>query len=1078
MPAIFLALMSFLPLAVFGAEAGLRPVDLRCEYLKSPLGIDSVRPRLGWALESTDPGLRGQAQSAFRILVASRRDLLDAGRGDLWDSGRVASDQSVHLRYGGKTLGSGQECHWKLRVWDQAGNVSPWSTPSSWAMGLLGPSDWKAQWIGKDETEPSSSLEGTNWIWHPEGEPAKAAPVATRFFRHAFALPGGRMVKSARFFVAGDNQCTVYVNGIRAGSGSNARVAADFEASDLIRRGRNVLAVSVRNTGEAPNPAGLIGLLRVEFLQGEPVLVPTGAEWKSGEKESDGWEQPGFDDGSWAAARVLGPPGIAPWNGVEYPAARPLPARHLRREFEIERKVRRATAYISGLGLSELYINGRRVGDHVLSPGLTDYPRRVFYVTHDVTAFLRIGRNAVGALLGNGRYFAPRTKVPTPMVTYGFPKLLFQLQIDFEGGGSASIVSDSGWKLTANGPIRTNNEYDGEDYDARMELAGWNRPGFDDSAWEKPQVVAAPGGTLAAQMIDPIRVTETLKPVALTSPRPGVYIFDMGQNLVGWCRLRVSGPRGTTVALRHAETLKPDGTLYLDNIRSAKALDTYTLKGEGTEVYEPRFTYHGFRFAELRGYPGMPDLKTLEARVVHDDLEPVGEWTSSDPLLNRIYLNVHWGLRGNYRSIPTDCPQRDERQGWLGDRSEESRSEAYMFRTGPLYAKWLQDMEDSQKESGSVPDVCPAYWPFYNDNVTWPSSTVIIPNHLYELLGDTGLLERHYPSMQKWIEYMSRFLEEDLLARDNYGDWCVPPEDPGLIHSKDPLRKTAKPVLGTAYFHHCLELMTRYAVLLGREGDARRYRDLGARLREALNRKFLDRKNAAYDNGSQTSSLLPLAFDLVPLDVRAPVFERLVDKIVHESYGHVGTGLIGSQWLMRTLTRGGKGGLALAVATQKTYPSWGYMIDKGATTIWELWNGDTADPAMNSGNHVMLVGDLVTWLYEDLAGIRPDPARPGFKHIILKPEPAGDLREVRARHRSLYGWIESAWRREDGMFRWSVTVPPNTTATLLVPAGSAAAVQEGERPARGAPGLKFQRYETGRAVFEALPGRYSLRAKN
>ena len=749
----------------------------------------------------------------------------------------------------------------------------------------------------------------------------------------------------------------------------------------------------------------------------------------------------------------------------------------LRHEFTVERKVRRATAYVCGLGLSEFYLNGKKVGDQVLSPALSDYSKRAFYVTFDVTKQLKKGANAAGIILGNGRFYAPRSTVPTGTTSYGFPKLLFQLRIDYEDGTPAEVVSDGSWKLTTAGPIRANNEYDGEEYDARMEMPGWSVPGFDDAQWQTAQGVAAPGGELAAPMIEPIRVTETLKPIALTQPQPGVWIFDMGQNLVGWCRLKVSGPRGTEVQLRHAETLKADGTLYLDNIRSAKVTDTYTLKGGGAEVYEPRFTYHGFRFVEVTGYPGKPVLSSLEGRVVHDDLQTAGEFACSNPLLNHIYRNVVWGVSGNYRSISTDCPQRDERQGWLGDRSAECKGETYLFDTAALYAKWLQDMADAQKANGSVSDVCPAYWPIYSDNVTWPSSTVIIPGALREQFADERIIARHYASAKEWMDYMSGFVKDGIIERDSYGDWCVPPEDPKLIHSNDPKRKTDKALLATAYFYHDAQLMAGYATRLGQAEDARHFTELAAKLKAAFNAKFFRADTGQYDNGSQTSCVLPLAFGLVPEGERERVFNHLVRKITDETQGHIGTGLIGGQWLMRVLTAGGRADLAYTIASQKTYPSWGYMVEKGATTIWELWNGDTADPAMNSGNHVMLVGDLGIWLYENLGGIKSDPERPGFKHIIMRPEPVGDLQFVKASHRSPYGLIASDWQKQDGVFHWNITVPANTTATVYMPAKSAESVTESGKPAVQAQGVKLEGMENGRAVFEVGSGDYGFESR-
>jgi alpha-L-rhamnosidase len=481
---------------------------------------------------------------------------------------------------------------------------------------------------------------------------------------------------------------------------------------------------------------------------------------------------------------------------------------------------------------------------------------------------------------------------------------------------------------------------------------------------------------------------------------------------------------------------------------------------------------------EVKGYPGKPGLSSLEGQVVHDDLQTGGEFACSNPLLNRIYRNIVWGVSGNYRSIPTDCPQRDERQGWLGDRSAECKGETYLFDTAALYAKWLQDMADAQKASGSVSDVCPAYWPIYSDNVTWPSSTVIIPGALREQFADEGIIASHYDSAKKWMDYMGGFIRDGIIARDSYGDWCVPPEDPKLIHSNDPKRKTDKALLATTYFYHDAQLMARYATLLGKAEDARQFTELAEKLKAAFNAKFFRADTGQYDNGSQTSCVLPLAFGLVPEGERGRVFDHLVSKITDETQGHIGTGLIGGQWLMRVLTAGGRADLAYTIASQKTYPSWGYMVEQGATTIWELWNGDTADPAMNSGNHVMLVGDLGIWLYENLAGIKPDPEQPGFKHIIMRPEPVGDLQFVKASHRSPYGLIASDWQKQNGVFRWSITVPVNTTAIVYVPAKTAESVTESGKPAAQARGVQFISTEQGRAVFKVGSGQYSFQSSH
>lgn len=1056
------------------AVAGVSVEGLRCEYLEDPLGIDIARPRLSWVLNSTE---RGQRQTACQILVASSEAKVRANQGDDWDSGKVSTADSIQVPYAGRPLESHAECFWKVRVWDREGQPSGWSTPAKWTMGLLQPAEWRAKWIGLDGDEKTNYLAGTDWIWFPAGDPARATPPGTNYFRRKVVIPADREITRIRFQYTGDNECRGWVNGRDIGARNNPRYVKDNDITFRLAPGTNLIALTGRNVGPNAKPAGVVGLLGIEFARGEPVVVPTDGQWKVSDQEVPGWNQLDFDDSSWVAARKLGPVGMEPWGPVRTSESRRQPARWLRKEFDVDKAIKQGTVYLSGLGLSELYLNGRKVGDQVLSPGLTEYPKRVFYVTFDVTKQLRRGANALGVVLGNGRFYAARSKVYSGMPSYGFPKLLLHLRLEHTDGSVREVVSDETWRLTVNGPILANNEYDGEEYDARKEISGWSQPGFDGSQWRPAQVVSAPSGVVVAQMIQPIRVTQALRPVAVTEPKPGVFIFDLGQNMVGWCRLRVSGPAGTQISLRHAETLKPDGTLDLANIRGARVTDTYTLKGGGSEIWEPRFTYHGFRYVEMRGFPGRPGLDSLQGRVVHDDLKPAGEFACSNPLLNGIYRNIVWGVRGNYRSIPTDCPQRDERQGWLGDRSEESLGETYLFDNSALYAKWLQDMADAQKESGSLPDVCPAYWPIYSDNVTWPSSSVIIPNTLYRQFADAKVIESHYESARKWVDYMLGFVTNGIIAKDVYGDWCVPPEDPKLIHSKDPARRTEPALLATAYYYRDLRLMEKYATMLAKADDARRFAQLAGEIKAAFNAKFLNRELGQYENGTQTSCVLPLAFGLVPEDQQQRVFDQLVGKITSESHGHIGTGLIGGQYLNRVLSDHGRADLAYTIASQRDYPSWGYMLEKGATTIWELWNGDTADPAMNSGNHVMLVGDVVIWLYEYLAGIQPDPEQPAFKHIIMKPWPVRDLAFVKAAHRSPYGLIASHWRMSGGQFDWEITVPANTTATVYVPADSEGGVAEGGRPASRARGVQFVRMEGARAVFRVGSGHYHFLGK-
>lgn len=787
------------------------------------------------------------------------------------------------------------------------------------------------------------------------------------------------------------------------------------------------------------------------------------------------WRTGLFNDSDWKAKWI----GLDKAVGEDDPDTphRKLSARMLRHEFDVEKKIKSATAFISGLGLFELYLNGEKIGDQVLAPGLTEYNKRTFYMTFDVTENLQQNKNAIGVILGNGRYFAPRTNEPTKTRTYGFPKVIFQLEVQYEDGTTNSVITDDSWKLTTKGPTRKNNEYDGEYYDARMEFDGWSNSGFNDADWMNAELVDKPGKLLVSQPNEAIKIMEELNPIEVNEIKPGTFIFDMGQNMVGWVELFVNGKKGDKVTLRFSETLNDDGSLFLDNIRGAEVTDTYILKGDGDERWEPKFTYHGFRFVEMIGYPGNPLLSSLKGKVVYDAIENTGTFTCSNPLINSVYKNAYWGIRGNYRSMPTDCPQRDERQGWLGDRSAECTGESFIFDLSMLYNKWLMDIQDAQQESGSIPDVAPSYWPIYSDNTTWPGTYLFASDMLYSQYGDLKTIETHYPYMQKWIKYMSQFLRNDIMPKDTYGDWCVPPEDLKLIHSNDALRTTSSEYIGTAYFYFELKLMAKFARLLDEKNDEVEYLKMADKLKTAFNKKFLDKREIIYSNNSQTVNILALAFDLVPTEYRERVVNNLLQKILSESDSHVGNGIIGGQWLMRTLTNNGHADVAYTLATQQTYPSWGYMVTQGATTIWELWNGDHGDPGMNSGNHVMLLGDLIIWYYENLAGIKADPEIPAFKHIIMKPYVLGGLTNVNSSYNSIYGEIKSKWDLKNSKFNWKISIPANTTATIYVPTLEQEDVMEGNILASNSKGVKFIKWDENWAVFEIESGNFTFTSR-
>lgn len=764
-----------------------------------------------------------------------------------------------------------------------------------------------------------------------------------------------------------------------------------------------------------------------------------------------------------------------------------LSARYFRKEFTAEKTIKKAIIYVSGLGLYNLEINGSKIGTQVLSPSPTDYTKSVKYNAFDVTESIAKGNNAIGVTLGNGRFFTMRYRdkyyAPGAHWLYnnkhfGFPKMILQLEIEYADGTKQTVVSDDTWKVTADGPIRSNSEFDGEEYDARKEMRGWNKVGFDDSAWLKAELVKSPGGKLEAQMNNNIQVMQGLKPRSIKPVANQKFIMDMGQNMVGFLRIKVKGKEGQTIHLRYAETLKPDGNLYMDNIREAYVTDKYTLKGNATENWEPKFTYHGFRYVELTGFTSQPNLADFEGCVVYDEMENTGKFETSDTTLNQIYSNAYWGIRGNYRGMPTDCPQRDERMGWLGDRATGSYGESFIFGNNNLYAKWLDDIEQAQRPNGSIPDVAPNYWDAYNDNMTWPGAYVIIANMLYNQYGNLAPIAKHYNSMKKWMDYMRvNFLKEGIMTKDTYGDWCMPPERLDMIFSEDSTRKTDGILIGTAFYYHLAGLMNKFAVLLDKRADADDFATQAEEVRQAFNEKFFNKNNSCYSNNTVTANLIPLCFNMVPAEFEAGVMNNIVTKTETVFNSHVSVGLIGIQWLMRGLSGHGRPDLAYRIASNRDYPGWGYMAASGATTIWELWNGNTADPAMNSGNHVMLLGDLIIWCYESLAGIKNKAGHTGFHQIEMHPYFIDRLSHVTASYHSVHGWIKSAWKRKGTTIGWNITVPANTTATIYFPTADNNAVTEGGEQLSNLKCAKFLRTEGGSSVFEIGSGNYSFNIK-
>lgn len=820
--------------------------------------------------------------------------------------------------------------------------------------------------------------------------------------------------------------------------------------------------------------------------QGNILKSRTGCFWKVkvwyGDKESE-WSVPasfsiGFLKYKDWSARWIGFDRAFSWDREDKFSR--LSARYFRKEFITSKEIKSAKVYIIGLGLYELFINGKKVGDQVLAPSPTDYNKNVKYNVFDVSDYISSGENAIGAVLGNGRYYTMRqAEKPYKIKTFGYPKMLLQLEIVYSDGSKEIIKTDNSWKGTANGPIIANNEYDGEEYDARKEMPGWNASGFIDSTWIPAEYVQEPSGEFEAQVNQHMKVMQTIKPVSVTEIRPGVFILNMGQNMAGWLRIKVKGNSGDQVTLRFAEVLDENGELARANLRDAKVTDVYILKGGEQEIWEPSFVYHGFQYVEITGYPGKPSADDFEGRVVYDNMQTIGHFETSNTLINQIYKNSWWGISGNYKGMPVDCPQRNERQPWLGDRSTGAYGESFMFDNALLYAKWMDDIKNAQRGDGSIPDVVPAFWRYYSDNMTWAGTYLMVGDMLYRQFGDIMPVKMHYPNMKRWLSYMQlNYMDENfILTKDSYGDWCVPPATIEEGRGKSADKKYPSKLISTAYHYYYLQLMQKFAGISGNEADISAYKTMAKKVKDAFNKEFFNADSNSYGSNTLTDNLLPFYFNIVPDNYREEVFKTICETIEVKNNGHLSTGLIGTQWLMRSLTENGRVDLAYRLATNNTYPSWGYMVDNDATTIWELWNGNTAAPKMNSYNHVMMLGDLIIWFYENLAGIKSSQEAPGFREIILKPEMVQGLDFVNASYKSDYGLIKSNWRKKGNIFTWEITIPANTKALVYIPASSVKNINEGKNKVEESSDVHFLRMEDNRALLEVGSGVYIFQSK-
>jgi alpha-L-rhamnosidase len=742
----------------------------------------------------------------------------------------------------------------------------------------------------------------------------------------------------------------------------------------------------------------------------------------------------------------------------------------LRKEIALEGKIVQARAYVTALGYYELRINGEKVGRNVLDPAFTTYPKRVLYSTYDVTRRLRSGKNALGVMLGGGwatlgkRFFDPEVGP-----YYKAPALLLQINIELEGGKTVSMVSDGSWKA-AQGPIVSDSVYDGELYDARREAPGWDHPGFDDSTWSAAQTVEGSKGILSAQMMPPIRVVDSMLPRSIANPKPGVFVFDMGQNMSGWVELKVQGPAGTQVTLRFAELVYPDGMINRENLGEAKSRDIYTLKGEGQETYEPRFTYHGFRYVEVTGFPGTPSLDSLRGRVVHTAVGTSGSFVASKQILNDIQRLIHWSQLTNLFSIPTDCDQRNERQGWMGDAQATAEEAMMNFDMAAFYTNFIRDIRDAQFPDGSLPDTVPRKYGGVPGDLGWQTAYPLLCWYMWQQYGDRRILEENYDSLKKYVAFLRSHAQDNVYRLHWEGDWVELAHTPGDY-------------IGVVWYYYDVSLFSKMAQILGKADEAASYGQLAGQIKDALNRTFFDAHTANYANGTQTANAMALALDLVPKEHREAVQRSLTDDIVYGHNTHLTTGFIGVKFLMPLLTTLGRSDLAYDLAVQTTYPSWGYMVERGATTLWELWQ-DKAGPAMNSHDHIMF-GSVGAWFYNALSGINLGPESVGYEHIRIAPQIVEDLHSVSASLETIRGTVSSSWSHSSGVITLEVTVPVNSDAQVVIPPEAQMTdveIREGDRVVwengryvSGDPGIKAATQEGKLVVFRVGSGNYSFR---
>ena len=1052
--AVAICLMVSLQTAGQGADTAAKgPVRLQVDGLEHPLGIDDPAPAFSWTL--SDPA-QGARQAAYEVEVAATEDQLRSGKGILWSSGKIESKQSLNVRYGGPALEPSKRYFWRVTVWAAHGEPYAPSKTSWWETGLLRPDSWRGQWIGFETAEESAVRgAGAQWICSPDSRALSAEKAKEERFAYRDTVQLGKPVRRAELFATGQDTVSAWINGKQVLAADSLPpwsqmpwkkfVRADVTAQ--ITQGKNAVAIEALHYVVNPNGMmvddlpPMIATLFVTYEDGSTETFASSPSWKTAIHASAGWQRADFDDSSWNSVLV--------WRQGSGPDSAPLgnpwipdSVKALRKEFDAKSSIRSARLYATALGTYEVFLNGKRVGDAMFAPGWTDYRQHVEYQTYDVTGLIADGRNAIGVLLAPGWYDTPLEWFQQPN-NYGItpPAFLAQLRIEYGDGRVEWVQTDASWQAHTSEILRSE-LYDGETQDARAAEPGWATRGATLSNWSKAAIVRPATIAIEAQSFPPVRAERAVSAVGVTEPRPGVYIYDFGQNLVGIEDVHVQGSPGTDVRLRFGEILNSDGTLYTDNLRTAKATDHFILKGGGVEEFKPQFTFHGFRYAELTGLPAAPGKNAVSAIVLHTDAPFTAKFSSGSAMLNKLWSNILWGQRSNFVSVPTDCPQRDERLGWMADAQVFWRAASYNMDLDAFSRKFSADMRGTQVGTPLYGIYAPGtFRPNMGYGAGWSDAGIVIPWTAWLQSGDVSLIDQNWDAMKRYLDAIAAANPNGLWENQNgtpFGDWLSPEGQTNYV------------LIATAYWAYDLTLMRQMALATNRTTEAEDFAQLFDKVRGAFEKRFVhdDGFVAGADNSSspfgqinnpdaksnggdtQTGYVLALHMNLLPEELRVKAAEHLAAKI-DANHGLLGTGFLGTPYLLEELTKSGQSDLAYRLLLNTAYPSWGYLVEHGATTMWERWNGDQmkGDPSMNSYNHYAY-GAVADWLYRFAAGVDATPLDAGFHTVVLHPTFNARLGSVALDYASAYGPIHSDWKVSGATAVWHLTLPANTTGWL------------------------------------------------